>query len=179
MIYKLTLLKELPESPAGFSFLLRGGLASHDGEEWFSWIGREGIYGRMYQLFVDKRTDWIKIEESGISDNSYDLQDSFPNNLLLSFKEALDQQSFLYDENFNGINNIRCCNEQVKMLGASKADCIYCCTCGKAVQDAVNFLVWGLEDIPAPRRAYFMEFRYDPYKKYLAGQVKSEHLIKR
>ncbi len=174
MIYRLILIKDLPEADAGFNFLIRGGMASHDGEEWFAWMSREGIYSRMYQLYNDKRYDWVAVEETSIPDNSYDVQDSFPNSKLLSFKEALDEQEFIYDESVYGINNIRCCGEQVKMLGATKADCIYCSNCGKAIQDVVNYLVWGLKDVPAPRRTYFTEVRYDPYKKFLAGQVQDE-----
>ncbi len=41
MIYKLTLLRDLPEAKAGFDFYLRGGLASHDGEEWCSRVTQE------------------------------------------------------------------------------------------------------------------------------------------
>ena len=176
MIYKLTLLRDLPEAKAGFDFYLRGGLASRDGEEWFSWVTREPIYARLYWLYVEKREDWVLVEESDIPDTRYELQDNFPNNRLVSFKEALDEQGFLYDESFNGINNIRCCDEQLKMLGATKADCIYCSNCGKAVQDAVNYLVWGLKDVQAPRRAYFTEFSYDPYRKFITGLVKDENL---
>ncbi len=176
MIYKLTLVKDLPEAEAGFTFYLRGGLASHDGEEWFSWITREPAYARIYQLFVENRSGWVLIEESNIPDTRYELQDNFPNNRLVSFKEALDKQSFLYDESFHGINNIRCCGEQLKMLGATKADCIYCGNCGKAVQDAVNYLVWGLKDVEPPNRPYFTEYSYDPYQKFITGQVKDENL---
>jgi hypothetical protein len=176
MIYKLTLLKDLPEKNAGFTFFLKGGQASHDGEEWFSWISREPAYARIYQLFVENRKDWVLAEDSEIPDTRYELQDNFPDNKLMSFKEALDEQGFVYDESFYGINNIRCCGEQLKMLGATKADCIYCSHCGKAVQDAVNYLVWGLKDVQAPRRAYFSEYRYDPFRKYLTGQTKDENL---
>jgi len=176
MIYKVTLLQNLPEAEAGFTYYLRGGLASHDGEEWFAWNTREPVYARIYQLVREKRNDWVLVEETDIPDNSYNLQDNFPNNKLLSFKEALDEQGFLYDESLYGINNIRCCSEQLKMLGATKADCIYCSNCGKAVQDAVNFLVWGLKDVPPPRRPSFTEYSYDPYTKFITGQVKDEHL---
>jgi hypothetical protein len=176
MIYKLTLLRDLPEADAGFTFYLRGGLASHDGEEWFSWITREPVYARIYQLLGEKRDDWVLVEDSGLADTGYEWQAHFPNNRLVSFKEALDEQNFLYDESLYGINNIRCCGEQLKMLGATKADCIYCSNCGKAVQDAVNYLVWGLKDVDAPRRAYFTEFSYDPYRKFVTGQVKDENL---
>lgn len=178
MIYRLTLIKDLPEAASGFYFYLRGGLASHDGEDWFSWMGREAIYGRMYHLFKNNRFEWVKIEETDLPDNSYDLQDTFPGNRLLSFKEALDELNFHYDESYYGVNNIRCCDEQVKMLGATKADCLYCANCGKAIQDSVNFLVWGLKDVSAPHRTYNTEFRYDPYKKFLAGQAKDEYLKK-
>jgi len=179
LIHRLTLLKDLPESEAGFTFYLRGGQASHDGEEWFAWMSREPIYNRMYHLFRDGREDWILVEEADIADNSYDLQETFPDRQLVSFKEALDELGFNYDESFYGINNIRCCqNEQVKMLGATKADCLYCGTCGNALQDAVNFLVWGLEDIKPPTNIYFSQFRYDPYKKYLTGKVKAENRSK-
>jgi len=174
MIYKLTLLKDLPEAEAGFTFLLQGGLASHDGEEWFSWITREPAYARIYQLFREKRSDWVLVEDSNIPDTRYELQHYFPNNRLVSFKEALDEQSFLYDESLYGINNIRCCGEQLKMMGATKADCIYCSNCGKAVQDAVNYLVWGLEDVEPPRRAFFTEYSYDPYRKFITGKAKEE-----
>jgi len=178
MIYRLTLVKDLPEADNGFTFFIRGGLASHDGEDWFAWAGREPVYGRMYNLVKEGRAEWVKIEETDLPDNSYELQDSFPDHHLLSFKEALDQLGFYYDESYNGINNIRCCDEQVKMLGVTKADCLYCANCGQAVQDAVNFLVWGLSDVAAPHRTYNTEFHYDPYKKYLAGQAKNEYLKK-
>ncbi len=175
MIFRLTLIKDLPEADRGFSFYIRGGLASHDGEEWFAWTGREAIYGRMYHLVKDQRFEWIQAEETDIPDNSYELQDNFPNHRLLSFKEALDELGFQYDESYYGINNIRCCGEQLKMLGLTKADCLYCSNCGKAVQDSVNFLVWGLSDVTAPHRTYNIEFHYDPYKKYLAGEAKEEY----
>lgn len=177
MIYRLTLLRNLPEAEAGFSFYLKGGLASEDGEDWFSWITRDSIYTRMYHLFWEERHDWVLVEDSNIPDNRYDLQDCFPDHRLLGFKEALDSQGFIYDESSYGINNIRCCGEQLKMLGATKADCIYCSNCGKGVQDAVNYLVWGLKDVPPPR-TYLYEFRYDPFKKYLAGIIKDENLKK-
>lgn len=179
MIYKLILLKDLPEAEAGFEFFLKGGMASHDGDEWFSWVTRQGIYHSMYSLYNEKRIDWIKAEETDLPDNRLDLENYFPNHELLSFKEALDAQGFLYDDTPFGINNIRCCdNEQLKMLGATKADCIYCNNCGKAIQDAINFLVWGLKDVPSPRGNYMGEYRYDPFEKYIAAVVKDEFIVK-
>lgn len=177
MICKLTLLRDLPEGEAGFNFFIKGGEASHDGDEWFNWISREGIYSRMYTLFREGRKDWVSIEASDLPDNRHDLQSVFPNHELLSFKDALDHQGFVYDETAFGINNIRCCGKQLQMLGATKADCIYCSHCGKAVQDAVNFLVWGLKEVESPR-PYMMEYYYDPFKKYIAAHVKDEYLDK-
>lgn len=133
MVHKLTLLRDLPEMTAGYSFLVKGGETSDNGgESWYS-------VGSTQRRFLDSRhkSDWVRHEPApDVADDRPHLS-SIVGEPLMTLREALDALGWAYDWSEDGAVNIRCCGDVVALEGICGADRGYCRKegCPKHMQD--------------------------------------------
>lgn len=138
MIYKLTLLKDLPHENAGFTFFVKGNQCLHDGNGWFE------LYGKYKEIYdIRRQNDWVKTEETNLIDDRPHLQTLFPDIRLYNLKEMLDTLGWEYQETNEGCNEIKCCGESVYLGGFVGAEHGYCKKCKKGFQDMTGFIPSG------------------------------------
>jgi hypothetical protein len=133
MIHKLTLLRDLPEMAAGYSFHIKGDKTSEDGGK--SWFGLGGTQRRIVD--VRHKSDWVRDETaSEIVDDRPHLS-TIIGEPLMTLREALDALCWAYDWSDEGAVNIRCCGDLVALEGVCGTDRGYCRRdgCPKHIQD--------------------------------------------
>lgn len=70
------------------------------------------------------------------------LKDQFPKHNLYTPAEAAKQLGWEFEENSNGIENIKCCEENVTVVGfLGEVSYAYCTKCGKQMQNVLGIFM--------------------------------------
>ena len=134
MVYKLTLLKDLPYISAGFSFYLRGKERSIDGERWGELLGKYKEIKKIQHL-----ENWVKTEETDIKDVRPHLETLYPNETLYTLQEASGELGWEYEEEGTGIKNVKCCGREVEIFDVFGSVLeASCSVCGKMLCNKID-----------------------------------------